>query len=376
MKNLHNHIISRRRFLRGSVAGAATFGLAPTLFIPHFRPPFASDGWQNNHPNIDGLRVVEAHDDTMTTETLATAPWKRQEDLVNVKTVAENLDNLACALTDEKNPKDAWKAIFVKPPKKSWKSTVVAIKTNNIARQHTRSAVMAKICRVLVKMIGVKPTNLFIYDACHGADMLKKTPFKDLPAGCQVVGKWGGMKAEVEVPAPWSNNEGKTLCLGSLARGKVDILVNLALCKGHSPSFGSFTMTMKNHLGTFFPKWAHKKGGTEYLLAINKTPEVLGEISPKGKLLFPRQQLCIIDSLWASLQGPGCESSDQPNRLFMGTCSPVIDYVVAHEFRVKTMGWPVARKVTSRFLTEFGLTEDDLPSEEARLINALEDKGV
>jgi len=358
MKQRNPQSCTRRNFLKGSIAGAAAFGVAPTLIIPRFAPAF--EGWEDPHPNVSGLKVVGIHDPEMTTEILAESPWRKQQELVDAEVVEAGIDKMACTLTGEAKAKDAWKALFVKPPGKSWSDVVVAIKTNNIAQQHTRNAVMAKICGALVEHRGVKDSNIFIYDACHGKDMLKKTPFEGLPEECNIMSRWGGSTIETAVPAPWQDGTMKACCVPSLVAGKADILVNIALSKGHSPTFGAFTQTMKNHLGTFEPKWAHNDGATDYVIAINKTPEILGEIGAEGKVRFPRQQLCLIDALWASEKGPGGLPSVQSNRLFMGTSSPVMDYVVATEFRKGIMDWTIEEDVTLRFLTEFGLTPDDL----------------
>ena len=107
--------------------------------------------------------------------------WSRQDELVVGDVVWENMDKLASALVQTRNPEEAWRTIFIKPPRKSWSDTVVAIKTNNISQQHTRSAVMTKICHVLHNTLGVKPSNIHIYDACHGRNMLRDTPFEGLP---------------------------------------------------------------------------------------------------------------------------------------------------------------------------------------------------
>jgi hypothetical protein len=45
----------------------------------------------------------------------------------------------------------------------------------------------------------------------------------------------------------------------------------------------------------------------------------------------------------------------------MGVFAPVVDYQVATQFRDKQMGWEPNMEMTSRMLTEFGYTEDDLP---------------
>jgi hypothetical protein len=63
---------------------------------------------------------------------------------------------------------------------------------------------------------------------------------------------------------------------------------------------------MKNHFGTFDPGPGHWTGSQDYLIAINQTPEILGPMDRrKGKVLYPRQQLSLVDALWASKGGPG-----------------------------------------------------------------------
>jgi hypothetical protein len=146
-----------------------------------------------------------------------------------------------------------------------------------------------------------------------------------------------------------------------LVDGSVDILINIAMCKGHSQRFGGFTMTMKNHLGTFSPGPAHSNGGQDYLIAINQTPEILGAMDKKtGKVLYPRQQLCLIDALWASKRGPGGKPTHQPNFLAIGVTSPVVDYQVATKFRGEEMGWEPNMKATHRMLEDFGYDDGDL----------------
>ena len=311
------------------------------------------------HPNVDNLRVVGVTDPNMTRGLEARADWVRQNELVNAPAVWENMDRLACGLVDTRNPDEAWQTIFIKPTRKSWSDTVAAIKTNNISRQHTRSAVMAKICHTLTDAIGVKSGNIHIYDACHGGNIRRKSPFAGLPEGVRIEDRWGGSSSFVSVPKPWNGN---SQCLEHLTNGSVDILVNIAMCKGHSSRFGGFTMTMKNHFGTFSPGHGHDRKGLEYLIAINKTTEVLGPMDKRtGKVLFPRQQLCLVDALWASKGGPGGNPSHQPNLIAMGAMSPVVDYVMATQFRANKMGWRPNMRATKRMLSEFGYSESDLP---------------
>jgi hypothetical protein len=352
--------ISRRDFMKKAIAIGAAITTAPTLLLRKGHAAWARKTVV--HPNVDNLRVVGITDKKMTKGLETVSSWARQEALVATDVVWENLDKLAVTLTENRNPAEAWRTIFIKPPGKSWPDTVVAIKTNNIAQQHTHSAVMAKICHTLTRLFGVKPFNIHIYDACHGGNMGRETPFSGLPEGCRIEERWGGSSAPAKVPEPWKTTERDSKCLRHLVDGSVDILINIAMCKGHSRTFGGFTMTMKNHFGTFSPMPGHQGGGLDYLIAINQTPEILGSIDQRtGKVLYPRQQLCLIDALWASKGGPRGNPSHQPNFLAMGVLSPVVDYIVATRFRGGRMGWGPSMRATNRILWDFGYDENDLP---------------
>ena len=354
--------ITRRSFIKKTVAAGVGISAFPMIFIPKARAHWAPKTIV--HPNVDNLRVVGLTDLNMTKiEKEIPREWADQEKLVNTKAVWENIDKMACGLVDTRNPEEAWRAIFIKPPLKSWSDTVVAIKTNCIAVQHTRSAVMAKVCHTLTDIIGIKPSNIHIYDACHGRSM-SGTPFSSLPEGVRIEGVWDGITMATPVPPPWE--WGKVDCAKQLVSGFVDILINISMCKGHAlSSLGNFTMTMKNHFGTFDPYRGHASGkaGMDYLIAINQTPEILGTMDAKtGKVLYPRQQLCFVDALWASESGPSGWPSHQPNFLAMGVFSPAVDYVVATQFRGKKMGWEPNKYVTPRMLSDFGYSANDLPT--------------
>lgn len=353
-------IFSRRRFLQGAIGVGAAVGAHSVLgrLVLGAASQPATAPRNVVHPNIDDLRVVGLADPRMTTAQEVRSNWAKQEQLVNSKAVGENIHRLACTLSQEKDEAKAWKAIFVKPPKKSWQETVVAIKTNNIAQQHTHSALMKTVCQALTDVLGVKPGNIHIYDACHGGDMTRKTPFRELPEGVRVEGKWGGSKVNVPVGKPYTGKQ--SACVKPLTDGAVDILINIAMCKGHSDAFGRFTMTMKNHLGTFSPRPAHKEG-MDYVVAINRTPQILGATDPdSGKVLYPRQQLCLVDALWASETGPGGLPTAQPNFLAMGVFAPAVDYLIATEFRARKMGWKVNDEPLESMLKHFDLPKSDL----------------
>ncbi|MDQ1336500.1 MAG: hypothetical protein QG552_3450 [Thermodesulfobacteriota bacterium] len=360
-REVNQAMISRRRFVKDTAIVGAGITAFPFVFV---RPSQAA--WAKKtivHPNVDNLRVVGITDPGMTSDLEPSASWPRQNELINSKAVWENLDRLACTLAKTGDPGQAWRTIFVRPPQKSWSETVVAIKTNHIGVQHTRSAVMARVCHALTDVIGVKATNIHIYDACHGRNMSRDTPFSGLPEGCRIEDQWGASNAYTQVSKPWRGGEDKSECLKYLVNGTVDILINMAMCKGHSSRFGGFTMTLKNHFGTFSPSYGHWVGSGDYLMGINQTPEILGPMDPgSGKVLYPRQQLCMVDALWASEEGPTCGPSHQPNFLAMGVMSPIVDYIVATQFRGERMGWKPDMEATRRMLTDFGYSESDLPN--------------
>ena len=378
--------ISRRQFVEKALIAGTTIAAFPTIFVPKAKAMWARRTVV--HPNVNNLRVVGITDTRMTKEQGGFYRWASQEKVVVPEIVGENIDKLACTLTEMRNPDAAWRTIFIKPPKKSWSDTVVAIKTNNCGPQNTHSAVMAKICNTLVHIIGVKPSNIHIYDAMHGGAGSEahgggggaisfKTPFAGLPQGCRIENDWGGTSKSTIVSEPWRKRGAKAKCLKHLVDGSVDILINIAMCKGHLSEFGGFTMTMKNHFGTFYPGPAHEgygRPGTAqapaqrssdalpYLIAINQTTEILGPMDERtGKVLYPRQQLCLVDGLWASGGGMPGQVSCQPNFLAMGVLSPVVDYLVA-KFRGEKMGFEPVREVTSQMLADFGYAESDLPA--------------
>jgi len=339
----------------------AALSACPEVFVPRAHASWAKKTLV--HPSVDNLRVVGITDSSMTRSVETNCDWFRQEELVVAPIVWENMDKLACGLVETRNVEQAWRTIFLKPPGKPWSETVVAIKTNHIAQQHTRSAVMSKICHVMTAVLGVGPSNIHIYDACHGGDIRDDTPFQGLPEGARIENRWGGINTLTAVPGPWQNGEGKAKCIEHLVKGSVDILVNISMSKGHSRTYGGFTMTMKNHFGTFSPSPGHGDQPLEYLLAINQSREILGAMDEKtGTVIYPRQQLCIVDALWASKGGPGGNPSHQPNFIAMGVTSPVVDYVIAAQFRSATLGWPVNMDAAKRFLSEFGYSESDLPN--------------
>ena len=155
--------ISRRHFLQKAVMIGGAIAASPSLLLRSVR---AQSGEKIIvHPNINNLRVVGITDSSMTKALKPRSTWSEQEELVVTERVWENMDKLTCGLAETDDPVKAWKTILIKPPQKTWTETIVAIKTNHIAQQHTRSAVISKVCHALTGTMGVKPSNIHIYDA-------------------------------------------------------------------------------------------------------------------------------------------------------------------------------------------------------------------
>ena len=349
--------ITRRSFIKKAAVAATGISVFPMIFVPKARARWATKTIV--HPNVDNLRVVGITDAKMIKPD---ASFYELDKFIVKEAVWDNLDKLACSLSQTQNPQEAWRSIFIKPPGKSWSDVVVALKFNGAGTRgyQTSSAIISKICHELINTVGVKSYNIHIYDAVHGTYMKK---FEGLPEGCRVEERWGGLAAETLISKPWSDviNKGKSKCLKQLVDGSVDILINVAKCKGHPFShLGGFTMAMKNHFGSFHPYWGHSPdNGLDYLIAINQTPEILGSMDKRtGKVLYPRQQLCLIDGLWTI----GSFSGRQTNFLAIGVLAPIVDYQVATKFLRDRMEWNVHAPVTNRILSDFGYSESDLPN--------------
>jgi len=296
------------------------------------------------NPAIDNLKVVCSHDPLMIKGNPEKWDMQSQNNPVNTERVFLVLDEMAKTLAGKDTAEDAWKTIFQKPVTKEWEKVRVAIKVNCISENHPRVAVVAKVCTVL-KNIGVKFENIIVYDCISDAGKLY-TEFsgKGLPAGVVISNSsnaLGGM-VKTDVPEPHS---GKFKCAKAIAEGTIDILVNIAVNKGHNGNVGKTTLCMKNHAGTFDAKPIHFKGNLDYIIAFNKSEAILGGTPP-------RQQLCIVDSLWAMVKGTFGKPDKELSRLVMGTFAPAVDYLTARKIREPLMG--ATHENLNRFLEDFG----------------------
>ena len=343
-------LFSRRDFI--STAAAGIGGIASASLVPVFGEEYKG-AWVNGmriNPAIDNLRVVNCTDPAMISADPTKWDFASQNAPVVAERVRKNIDAMACALAQKSSPSEAWAVIFLRPETKKWSEVKVAIKPNASGSNTTRVAVIDAICSALMGL-GVLQENIAMY-GCHkkGFDKtVQYSPFlgKGLPKGIalsdghEAVG--GTMKAPIPEP-----QAGEFECAAGLSNGSIDILVNIATNKGHFlGSTGGISLTMKNHGGSFeMPVRFHVHGLLNYIIAFNKSHAILGG-NP------PRQQLCIVDSLWAMKKGPPGIPGKRPCSLSMGTFAPAVDWVVTKRIREQVMGWEHSTDL-AKILTEFG----------------------
>jgi hypothetical protein len=348
---------SRRSFLKASAAGAAGLMLSNIGISDIYAKTTA--GWVNGtqiNPNIDNLRVVYCTDAAMVTKTPTSWTTQTQNDAINTTQVQANMDKMAIALAQKSDAATAWSTIFMKPNAKAWNAVTVAIKVNAMNAMITpRIAVLDKVCKELIKL-QVQPGNIWIYDQGHVADATNNSRCTDtyktayalakLPAGMNIVGALGAT-AQVSVGGQSLN------CAGKLADGSIDILINMTVNKGHSYDYiGLVTLCMKNHTGSIKLKCP---SDFNQFIAENQCAPILGTQSAGVPY---RQQLCIIDSIFATKADAGNIGPDcQPNSLVMGTFAHAVDYLTIKYIREKMLGSTVNAAATGfreNFLPAFG----------------------
>ncbi|MBN1758204.1 MAG: hypothetical protein JW863_07800 [Chitinispirillaceae bacterium] len=359
--------INRRSFIKSTSAGAVGLTLAGTEISQAFADGKKQNAWTSGmkiNPEISNTKVVCCYDPDMYPAD-PTSVFKTVNSNVDARKVYRNLDLMAQRLSGKATADEAWKTIFRSG--KSWAETRVAIRVNCIFAQHmNRVAVVKKISDVMVGF-GVKPANIVIFDGCMDASGSSKfTPYASLTDTTLIQGVVAKKFTEVgETTAVTVDGASNIVCAKDLVDGNIDILVTIAINKGHNADFGSVTHCMKLHYGTFVNSNLNGSSNlhsTDALFGVNKHDAILG-----GDPV--RQQLCIIDSILASRQGPmaapdSAAAGGKPCRLIMGTFAPAVDYCCVKKVREAINQWTHNASVINRFLSEFSLTESAIEWDE------------
>ncbi len=307
------------------------------------------------NPDISNMRVICYHDEKICPTSPNPDLFDRVNEAVDTERVSAVLDEMAVQLTEKTSAAEAWKTIF--RSSKPWADTKVMIKVNAVEkRMLARVAVIKKITDVLTGY-GVQPKNIVLFDG-QGPGWATYQNWVSLTDTTKIAGVLSnnynslGGKATVKIPEI-SDSNGPA----DLVNGVTDIIVNIAVNKGHDSNFniGKATLCLKNHFGTFLQNngMAMHLHSTKGLINSNKIAEIAG-----GNPV--RQQLCIIDSIWAIKQNMNGTASHKPDRLVMGTFAGAVDYYCAKEIREKLMNVTNhEQNVITQFLTAFGYAESD-----------------
>ena len=357
-QRMHN----RRHFLK--IAAAGTAGI---VFFPGRSQGLSvssgSAGWRAGlwiNPDIANVKTICCYDEAMVKSQLP-SDFAHQNDWVDAVLIAKNMDEIATKLTNINTASEAWKKIFRKPTDKLWNQVKAAIKVNcaNISNM-PRVAIVSKVCTELIK-IGVPPANITIYDSLNNASGTGKysdslgNPISGLPSGIVVSTK---TLDGPTVPVGSSTMQ----CSSAIAQPdtdpivySADILVNIGSNAGSDAGGSEPNLCMGNHIGTL--KFSTPTAAE--LIAMNQSEAIIGQ----GTTAVPcRQQLCIIDSLWATVGPAGDLFKPCPCRIVMGMLPPVVDYLTAKNIREQHMNaTPNATLITS-WLTAFGYTTNDVVS--------------
>ncbi len=322
---------NRRDFLKTSLAGTTGAIIAGSGVNKAFAKK--SGGWYPGakaNENIDNLRVVYAEDSSMTT-----GDWSSNFSTCNGRVdddkVITNINTMACALANNADSEAAWKTIFQKPDSKEWDQVNAAIKVNGLGSVHPSWATLEALCEGL-KTAGVSASNITVFDACSGCTSLYNG---NLPTDVNCT---NGSSFPVNIPN-WGT--------ATNVIQNADIIVNCAVCKGHSSGVGRFTMTMKNHLGTAKP---HHASSPSQLVTINKSEAIFGT---PGTGVPAKSQLAFIDCLWTADPGPSNGADRTTNILVMGVLNAAVDYCTAHKVRDEICDYSISESNTKSLLTAF-----------------------
>ena len=388
---------SRREFLTLSAGGAAALAIAG----PGVKSVLGATNaaWTPGtpiNPAIDPRKVVYCQHNATTNKMMlnpsAVSTFAVQNAALDSALIKSNMDAMAKTLTGKAKAAEAWATIFMNPTAKTWSQVKVFMKVNGtIETIMPHIPVVSKVCEELINL-GVPGSNITIADPGRGASGSSKyTPYaggNGLPAGVIVstemypeftggTGRTGGKTPNIPIGTGtqqvWCTKDIVVADASGVLTYVADIIVNFAVNKGHpgKPQIADLTLSMKNHVGTFAvlgtngddcPGDAAFNGGQpggDFLIALNQSEAIMGS----GPGYPVRQQLVIMDSLWASKGGPHINPDVAPGIIAMGTCGGVMDWLTHFNVRIP-MGAPAlitsALGVLTDFVTSFGFQTSEL----------------
>lgn len=368
---------SRRDFIKLSAAGVASGVVASNTVANSLA---SSDSEKSVtfrqspipvNPEIEDTRVVFVHDEDMVNESYSSVTWgnmSSQNSATNKTLIKSHMDKMAVALAENGDSSAAWAKIFRKPENKNWSEVKVAIKINTIGKNYPRLAIVSKVCEELINL-GVMASSIVVYDAhsrhTQAEELFSGYVGSELPAG--VVVSKNRQEINIKIPDLEDYTKCTDILVDSSGKPTRDILINIAVAKGHGPDNGGVTLTMKNHIGSFLFSCPWQFFNS--FIKMNQHDAVLGGDEQNG--IPARQQLNIIDALWASKSNsPSASPNRDTDRIIMGTSSPMVDYFTSKHLMEPVVGQGVSWNLVNRFVTDFGYKTNDV--ENMDMVDALE----
>jgi len=367
---------SRRQFLRSTIAGVAgvaggqlSLKGADAAKLSNV-PANAWGSGKNINPAIPNTRVAKITDPGMVLNAAPRFSVEGANKALDTPVVHASMDKMAVALAEPESglATDAWATIFQLPQGKSeWHDVNVGLITNGAnMEQCARIAIFQKLA-IELNRLGVPGENMVLFDAgrASGRFMDYDTEYTHsiLPEGFRIEKEPGG-RADITLPEP---DPEATWCVGDIAGGKIDLLINVPVCKGHDEM--GFTMAMK--LGYSMIRGRHnydneydgRVARAKLHCAIHQSQQVVGGTPP-------RMQLVVLDALWTKRGGPFDGGPDHDTAtLVMGTLSPVIDYWAKKYIRENPdlVGQPLPnhQEVIDEYMRQYGLNALDIETVDA-----------
>jgi hypothetical protein len=297
--------VSRRDFIKTTAAGAALSYAGLNL------GKLITGGKALAQASDSALRVVQINNAAFS-KTASNIPhgYAAQDANINTAIVYSGMDQAVMCLTQKASPLEAWRAIVPTPggANPQYAQAKIGIKVNYFnPGLGTHVAVVDYLINSLVNLLGFTPGNIYVYDGSSGSkqDYLKTALVNGAAVNVGDFGRAGSY------PIAGYNSTLTTL----INNDTLHYLISAAVCKGHSGYAGGFSLTMKNHYGSFQPL-SHSYDG--YLAGINAHSKI------QNKTI-----LALIDAIYCCNGATGTTRTTPVNKLIVGKVPIAVDFVSA-----------------------------------------------
>lgn len=301
-----NPYLTRRQFIKSTVAGAAAIYLAPSLAMG-----------LDDSGRAGKSRVVRVRHENLI----------NPDEQVNIRHARQCVDEALLMLTQKKEMKEAWTQIFpnLKP------EDTIGLKVNCISRKcPTHPEIAYSLAQSMIDALDINPNNIIIWD--RTISELKKTGYtiNQSKKGIRCMGtvesfsvvRWiMNMDQDESEGIGYDNRlsvdvgEGVSSHLSNILTRMCTYLINVPVLKDHS--LAGITLSLKNHFGTIDnPRDCHPNYCDPFIAKLNATPQ----IRDKTKLV-------VCDAAFGVYEGgPRGAPQWQPKSVLAATDPVALDY--------------------------------------------------